>query len=198
MRVIAAVAGLGLVCGSFAATHAGATQEGASPPPQSPTVPGVVERAALAKVDFLVGDWEGEGWSVSRSGERRRFWVKEFYHYRGDGDLLDMEGRFGEILPDGTRGLQNEVGLGFLYFDRNAGEYRMWHYSSDGEAFTVTMEVDVEARQMQYTKDLGAGQFGRFRLVVGADGAWVSRFDILLPDQSWLQVMEFRMERITP
>jgi hypothetical protein len=53
--------------------------------------PGDIERAALGKADFLVGDWEGEGWSLTRSGERRRFWVKEFFHYRGDKDIMDME-----------------------------------------------------------------------------------------------------------
>jgi hypothetical protein len=35
-------------------------------------------------------------------------------------------------------------------------------------------------------------------LVVGADGACVSRFDIQQADGSWRQVMEFRMERVGP
>jgi hypothetical protein len=195
MKVISAVAGLGLVCACLAVPIAGAAREDASPDLQPSENPGAAERAALAKVAFLVGDWEGEGWALRRSGERHRFWVKEAYRYRGAGDLLDMEGRFGAILSDGTHAPEDEYGLGILYFDPEIGEYRMWHSTNGAEVFTVTMEVDVEARRMQYTKDIGGGQVGRFRLVVGADGVWVSAFDILQPDQSWLQVMEFRMER---
>ena len=160
-----------------------------------PERPGDAERAAMARVDFLVGDWQGEGWSLTPAGERSRFWVEEFYHYRGDTDLMDMEGRFGDIQPDGTHGPQHEFGLGFLYYDRTTGEYHMWHYSSDGSVFTVPMEVDVEARTMQYTRTSARGTTYTFALVVGADGVWVSRITVQQPDGSWKQMAEFQMQR---
>lgn len=157
---------------------------------------GDVERAALARMGFLVGDWEGEGWSLTPSGERSRFWVKEFYHYRGDTDLMDMEGRFGDILADGTRAPEREFGLGFLYFDRASGEYRMWHYSSNGTVFTVPMAVDQDARSMSYTNTSPRGTLYTFALEIGDDGVWVSRIHVQEPDGSWRQVGEFRMSRV--
>lgn len=171
---------------------------GSAPPTPAPLAdrPGAVERAALAKMDFLVGEWEGEGWGLEPSGERSRFWVREVFRYRGDTDLMDMEGRFGAILGDGSRAGEREYGLGFLTFDRASSEYRMWHYSSDGTVFTVTMEVDHEGRGMQYTRTSAGGTTYTFGLRVGADGVWVSRIDILLPDGTWTQVMEFRMTRV--
>lgn len=174
-----------------------ATVGGASPtPPPIPDRPGAVERAALARMDFLVGEWEGEGWGLEPDGERSRFWVREVFRYRGDRDLMDMEGRFGTILADGSRAGEREYGLGFLTFDRESSEYRMWHYSSDGTVFTVTMEVDHEGRGMKYTRTSAGGTIYTFGLKVGADGVWVSRIDILQPDGTWLQVMEFRMTRV--
>ena len=158
--------------------------------------PGVVERAALARMGFLEGDWAGEGWAVQSSGERTRFWVEESFHYRGVTDLMDMQGIFGAILDDGTRAPSAEYNLGILFFDRGSGEYRMWHYSSSGEVFTTPMVVDHDARSMHYTKELADGRVGRFHLVVAADGVWTSRFDLLQEDGSWLQVMGFRMTRV--
>lgn len=196
MKVVTAVAGVGLVGAALAVLPMGVVRAEAADEPQSTQSPGAVERAAMAKVDFLVGDWEGEGWAVRRTGEKVRFWVKEFYHYRGDKDLLDMEGRFGDVLADGTRTAETEYDLGILYYDRQDDQYHMWHYSSSGEVFTTPMEVDIPTREMEYTKEYPGGMVGRFHLVVGADGVWTSKFEILQPDKTWRQVMEFRMERV--
>jgi hypothetical protein len=163
---------------------------------QDPQAPGAVERDALARVAFLEGDWAGEGWAITRSGERTRFWVEEAFHYRGDKDLMDMQGIFGDILSDGSRTLSLEYNLGILYFDRESARYMMWHYSSSGEVFTVAMNVEHATREMHYIKEYSGGRIGKFHLVVGADGVWTSRFDVLQADGSWRQVMEFRMERV--
>lgn len=188
-----------LVCaGAVLAPVGAAVEEETGAATEVPEAPGAAERAALQKVDFLVGDWEGEGWSVGPSGERRRFWVREIYRFRGDDELLDMEGSFGAILPDGTRGPRREYGLGILYYDREADEYRMWHATNGAEIFTTAMNVDPATREMHYMKEYPEGLTGRFHLVVGTDGVWVSRFDILQPDGAWLQVMEFRMQRTAP
>jgi hypothetical protein len=197
MKISLTVAGVGLTFALFTALHGG-PRATAADPPQAPDAPGAVERAALAKVDFLVGDWEGEGWSTPGPGERRRFWVKEYYHYRGDKDLMDMEGRFGRILPDGTSSPEQEYALGILFYDRQSGRYMMWHYSTQDGAKTVPMDVNVDGRSMQYVTEYAPGKTGRFHLVVGADGVWVSTFTILTAEKTWQQVMEFRMKRIGP
>jgi hypothetical protein len=190
--------GCGLAWAALVAPRGNAVLAAADQAPQGQEEPGVVERAALARVDFLVGDWAGEGWSVSRSGERRRFWVEEAFHYRGEKDLMDMQGVFGGVLEDGSRTASREYNLGILYYDRASGEYRMWHYSSSGEVFTTPMSVDVATRTMHYTRDYPGGVTGKFHLVVGLDGVWTSSFHVLQEDGTWRQVMEFRMRRAGP
>jgi hypothetical protein len=196
MKIIANIAGMALLCALLLPAQGGGVRAKASGFPQELEKPGAVERAALARVDFLVGDWEGEGWSLTRSGQRNKFWVKEFYRYRGNKDLMDMEGRFGDILPDGSRSAEREYDLGILFFDRESQEYRMWHYSSDGTVFTVKIAFDMKARSAQYTKEYAPGELGKFSLAVGDDGVWVTTFEILRPDKTWLQAMEFRMKRV--
>lgn len=180
---------------SVASALAGSALAAADDAAGDPEAPGVVERAALAEMSFLEGDWAGEGWSMPPSGERRRFWVEEAFHYRGEKDLMDMQGIFGGILADGTRTPSREYNLGILYYDREAREYRMWHYSSSGEVFDTPMSVDVAGRSMHYVKDYPGGITGKFHLVVGPDGVWTSSFYVLQEDGGWRQVMEFRMRR---
>ncbi len=158
--------------------------------------PGDIERAALGKVDFVVGDWAGEGWSLTPSGQRERFWVREFFHYRGNKDLMDMEGRFGGIGSDGKNLPETEYALGILYYDRANGQYRMWHYGDNGSLINVAMEIDVPGRSFSYQRKSASGDPARFGLHVGSDGIWVSRLEVLKPDKTWVTVMEFRMKRV--
>lgn len=194
MKIGIRIITLGIICLVLLSvqTAGGQTQTTGVPPAQNP---GDSERAALSKAAFLVGEWEGEGWSLTESGRRTKFWIKEIYRYRGNKDLLDMEGRFADILPDGKRAAE-EYALGILFYDRQTNEYRMWHYSSNGSVFTVKMDVDIKARTAQYSRKTARGDQSRFSLAVGGDGVWVSKIEILRPDNSWLQVLEFRMKRV--
>ena len=158
--------------------------------------PGQEGRAAISKLDFVLGEWEGEGWSLAPSGERNRFWIKESYVYRGAKDLMDMEGRFRDIRPDGSVSPIEDYALGVLFYDPESKEYRMWHYSSNGTVFTVKMDMDIKARTAQYTRKTARGDLSKFTLVVGEDGVWVSKIEYLRPDSTWFTVLEFRMKRV--
>ncbi len=184
---------LGILCLLLCLSQiAAAAQTGGPPAPQNP---GDIERAALGQVDFLTGVWEGEGWSLTPSGQRSQFWIREVYRYRGKKDLMDMEGRFADILPDGKKAPE-DYALGILFYDRASSEYRMWHYSSNGTVFTVKLDVDLDVRSAQYTRMSSRGGLSKFTLVVGLDGVWISKIEILQPDKTWTKVLEFRMKRI--
>jgi len=188
--------GLGFVCILILAGPGQGFNNGASGSPQATERPGDLERAALGKAGFLVGEWEGEGWRLTRAGQRQKFLIKEIYRYRGNHDLLDMEGISRVIFPDGTPSPQKEYALGLLYYDRATREYRMWHYSDEGDVFTVKLDVDVEGKAGSYTRQNAGGGSYRFSIKIGEDGVWVSKAEIPNPDKSWLQVMEFRMTRV--
>ena len=196
MKRIMGIAGLGLLWALLSSTQAHGLRTMATGLAPGLEKPGDIERAALSRADFLIGEWEGEGWSQNVSGQRERFWVKEFYRYRGDKDLMDMEGRFGDIRPDGTKSSEQEYALGILFYDRESDKYLMWHYSGNGTVFTVNMDVDIKGKAAQYTRRNARGETSKFSLAIGEDGVWVSKIEILKSDKTWLQVMEFRMKRV--
>ena len=195
MNTVEVVAGLGLSCALLLPIDGHPAEARATGSPQRPGRPGDIERAALDRASFLVGEWEGEGWQLTGSGQRVRLWVKESYRYRGDRDLLDMEGRSGVLLPDGTRSSERHYALGILYYDRTSDEYRMWHYSDDGEVFTATLDVDIGAKAGEYTRQRVGGGSSRFSVKIGDDGVWVSKVEAINTDNTSLEVVEFRMKR---
>jgi hypothetical protein len=161
-----------------------------------PEKTGAIERAALSKLDYMIGEWEGEGWSQYGSGQRQTFWVKEYYQFRGDKDLMDMEGRSGGILPDGTKLSDSNYSLGIMYYNHQDNDYRMWHYNSDGGVFDVKVNANIEGRNGYYIiKDAG-GEQKRFSISIDNDEEWISKMEVLTPANTWLQVLEFRMKRI--
>ncbi len=156
---------------------------------------GEVERAALGKLEYMIGNWEGDGWMLSDSGSRLTFWVKEYYLYRGDKDLMDMEGRFGGILPDGTRLPESDYALGLMFYDSKSREYRMWHYGN-GRVFTVAVNTNLESRKSFYILKNARGEQSRFSFAIDKEGVWTSKREILKPDSTWFLNMEFSMKRV--
>ncbi len=144
----------------------------------------------------MVGVWEGEGWWLAQSGQRVKIWVKETYRYRGDKDLLDMEGESRVILSDGTRSPERFYGLGIMFYDRTTQEYRMCHFDSNGDTYTVKLNTDIAGKTGYYTRQLANGETSKFSLKIGEDGIWVARSERRKPGKSWIQELEFRMKRI--
>jgi hypothetical protein len=79
------------------------------------------QRAAMKKLGFPVGEWKGEASALRGAGQFVDMVQTESAHFKLDGLLLVIEG-VGRAKADGTPPLQ---ALGLIYFDDDAGIYRM-------------------------------------------------------------------------
>jgi hypothetical protein len=62
--------------------------------PDRPGQPNIsAQKSAMASLSWMVGDWEGQGWTLSPTGERLTFRQTEAVETRLDGALLLIEGR---------------------------------------------------------------------------------------------------------
>jgi hypothetical protein len=156
------------------------------------------EWAAMKKLDFVIGKWEGEGWLLIGPEQRYPFSVTEFYSYRCNGLVVDGEGRF---RPQGVPAVSETdtmYGLGIIYFDRQSGEYRMWHYGGTGSGFVFMqkIEIDVERRALHYINKDARGETYKFGFAIDDEGILTARSERQKPDGTWYVSMEFRMRRI--
>ena len=158
----------------------------------------ISERIAMKKLDFLIGNWEGEGWLMVGPDQRYPFSVTESYSYRCGGLVVDGEGQFRpQGIPEGTE-TNVMYGLGMIYFDLQSGEYRMWHYggTASGFVFTQKVEIDVEHRALHYINVDIRGETYKFGFVIDDEGILTARTERQKPDGTWHVSMEFRMRKI--
>ena len=156
------------------------------------------ERAAMKKLDFVIGHWEGEGWLLVGPDQRYPFSVTESYSYRCNGLVVDGEGRFRpEGVPEDAE-TNIMYGLGMIYFDRPSGEYRMWHYGGTGSGFVFTqkIEIDVEHRALHHINKDAKAETYKFGFVIDDEGILTTRSERQKPDGTWFVSMEFRMRRL--
>src|SRR5438477_9128613 len=97
---------------------------GSSPGQPTPAA----QREAMKKLDFLVGQWKGEGWMEFAPGQRRTFKGTEVVQRKLDGLLLAIEGLH--------RGKGEEVvvhnAFGLVSYDDKAKRYRFQAFTSRG------------------------------------------------------------------
>jgi hypothetical protein len=157
-----------------------------------------VEWAAMKKLDFVIGKWEGEGWLLIGPEQRYPFSVTELYNYRCTGLVIDGEGRFQPQGVPGDPRTNVMCGLGMIYFDRQSGEYIMWHYGGTGSGFvfTVKIDIDVEGRGLHYINKDARGETYKFGFTIDNDKVLTARSERQKPDGTWYVNMEFRMRRI--
>jgi hypothetical protein len=156
------------------------------------------ERAAMKKLDFVIGIWEGEGWLLASPDQRYPFSVTESYSYRCGGLLIDGEGRFRpQGVPEDAE-TNTMYGLGMIYFDRPSGEYRMWHYGGTGSGFAFTQKIgiDAERRALHYINIDARGETYKFGFTIDDEGILTARSERQKPDGTWYVSMEFRMQRV--
>ena len=122
----------------------------------SAQTPVSIQKEAMKKLDFLVGQWTGEGWVKQRDGERRTFSSAETIQSKLDGLVLLIEGTHTGFEA-----------LALVSYDKTAKQYRWRSFTSDGRGGDVEAKL-IGERTLQW------GREGRFRytIKISEGGLW--------------------------
>ena len=156
---------------------------------QTPRTPDLAaQRAALQKLEFLLGKWSGDG-RMFRSGEAVDFFQTERAEYQLDGLLLLIEG-IGRSKPDGKLILQ---ALGIISYDDEVEAYHMRAYNNGRY---VETEVRLEASGKCLTWGFALGEI-RTKSVLRLDeqGRWTERHEMIMGTQPARKFMELMVSR---
>jgi hypothetical protein len=161
--------------------------------PGQPPAP-AAQREAMKKLDFLVGQWKGEGWMEFAPGQRRKFKSNEVVESKLDGLLLAVEG-----LHRGQAGNQGKEvvvhhAFALLSYDDTAKRYRF-------QAFTIRGNFeDAEAKvsEKQMVWGMKIPQFGEVRYTIKLDekGRWFEIGDVSRDGKTWQQFFEMTLQRV--
>ena len=161
--------------------------------PQPPTAP-AGQRDAMKKLDFLIGQWKGEGWMEFAPGQRRTFNGIETVQSKLDGLLLAIEGL--HRAGAGDKGQQIVVHSAFtvMSYDDKAKRYRFQAFTGGGNY------EDAEAKVSDGRLEWGmkVPRFGDVRYTIKLDdkGRWFEIGEVSRDGTTWRQYFEMTLQRV--
>ncbi len=157
---------------------------------QPPRVPDLeAQRAALKKLDFLVGKWTGEARVLRGPGEPLELIQTEEAQYKLDGLILIIEG-IGKTKADGKVALQ---ALGIVSYDDDAGTYRMRAYN-DGRYLETVLKLSENGKGITWGFALGEIKTSSM-LRINEKGEWTELSEIAIGSQPARKFMELTVSR---
>jgi hypothetical protein len=90
---------------------------------------------AISKLEFIVGDWAGDGWVMARDGQKSTFTQTEAIKFKLDGTAILIEGlgkNNGEITHNA---------LAVVTYNKTTGNYNFSSYLSTGRSGIFKAEV---------------------------------------------------------
>lgn len=156
--------------------------------PQAPDLN--VQRSAMKKLDFLVGDWSGEMRIQRGPGEPIELIQTELAQYKLDGLVLTIEGT-GKAKSTGQVHLQ---ALGIISYDDDGKSYRLRVFN-DGRFLEAELMLSDKGQGMSWGFALGDIRTNSV-MRINDRGEWTELHEILMGSQEPKKLMDVVVRRI--
>jgi hypothetical protein len=150
----------------------------------------------MKKLDFLVGDWKGEGWMEFVPGQRRGFKGTETAQTKLDGLLLTIEGLHrGQLAGKGEVVVVHNAFV-LVSYDDKAKRYRFQAFTARGNH----EDTDGKVTEGQLVWRMKIPQFGDVRYTIKLDdkGRWFEIGEVSQDGKEWRKFFEMALERVGP
>ena len=155
--------------------------------------PDPAAQAEMRRLEFLVGDWEGEGWYQAGPGNRIAIRQTESVRWRLDGLALLVDG-LGKMRPaDGGPEQTVHDALAVITWDPQSRVYRVTAWR--GPQRTEAMLQLTSDGYVWGFKPPNGGEV-RFTMRLTPEGHWVERGEFSPDGARWLPFMEFDLRRV--
>ncbi len=139
------------------------------------------QRAAMTKLEFLVGKWSGEGRQLRPSGEWAAVTQTEDAHYKLGGLLLEIEGT----------GITQALGI--ISYDDESGKYHMRAFN-DGRFLETDVNLLADLQGMTWGFSLGQYRTSA-TMRIDEKGNWTESHEITIGTQPPRKFMEVSVGR---
>jgi hypothetical protein len=148
---------------------------------------------AMKKLDFLIGEWKGEGWIAFGSGEPRTFTQSETIRPKLDGLLLQIEG-LGKSKYPGKEGTIVHNAFAIVSYDDKAKQIR-WHaYTADGRYVDTDLKL-LQERTVQWSIITPSSTI-RFTMNLSEKDQWVETGEFSPDGNKWMKFFEMKLQRV--
>lgn len=146
-----------------------------------------VQREEMKKLDFLVGEWKGEGWTVGRDGKRGEFIQTERVQRKAGGLALLIEGQG----TDKTTKVVEFEAIALVFYDERAKLYKIYSGTNDGRSGVGDLKL-IE----------GGAQWGppgapvRYTIKLTDKGEWFETGEYSRDGTQWQKFLEMKLQKM--
>lgn len=148
------------------------------------------QRAAMKKLDFLVGKWAGEARLQRGPGEPVVLAQTEEAQFKLDGLILEIEG-IGRAKLDNKPVLQ---ALGIVSFDDETSTYHMRAFN-DGRFLETDIKLLEDGKSLTWGFALGSIRTSSV-LRINEKGEWTELAEIIIDSQPAKKLLELTVKRL--
>lgn len=155
-------------------------------PAQGPAPELEATKAAIRKLEFMTGEWEGNGWH-QMGPKRSEFTSKERVRLAAGGTAVLVEGDH-----RGSDGNFEAVGL--ISWNEKAKAYEFRSHTSEGRAGLSDLTVTGE-RRAEWTFTVPQGRI-RYTLDMGEGNTWTEVGEFSRDGKEWRKFFEMSLKRV--
>lgn len=146
----------------------------------------------MKKLDFLAGQWQGEGWIMLGPGQRRTFRQTESVLRKVDGTVLLIEG-LGKNAEPGHEGEIVHNAFAVVSYDADAKVFRWRAFRADGLAIDTAAQVSEKMLVWGF-HDARGGDI-RFTIKLNEKGQWFETGELSRDGKAWFKFFEMTLQR---
>ena len=147
-----------------------------------------VQREQIKKLDFLTGNWGGEGWMMF-GRERKTFTIDESVQTKLDGLVILIEG-IGKISNKTVH-----HALALVSYDPNEKDFEWSSYILSGEKLNIKIEVSDKSLVWGF-HDERAGGDNRYLIKLDENGNWIEKGEFSKDGKSWFQFFGMKLHKV--
>jgi hypothetical protein len=154
------------------------------------------QRAEMKKLDFLIGEWKGEGWMEFAPGQRRTFRGTEIVQSKLDGLLLAIEGAHrGQVGGKGEEVIVHSA-FALVSYDEKAKRYRFQAFTGRGGY----EDAEAKVSDGELVWEMKMPQFGDMRYTIKRDAQnrWFEIGEVSQDGKQWRRFFEMTLEPVKP
>ncbi len=165
----------------------------ATPSPGQDANAPVAQRAAMAKLDFLKGEWKGESWTEFATGTRQKSQGTETVQSKLGGLLLTIEGVHRRLVEGQASEIVHHA-FAVISYDDKEKRYRLQAFTERG-GYTDA-KAKVTDGKLEWGFRLSATAEIRYTITLNDKGQWFEIGEISRDGKGWSKVFEMTLQRV--
>jgi hypothetical protein len=149
----------------------------------------------MKKLDFLVGQWKGEGWMELRPGQRQTATVNESVQRKAEGTVLLIEGLGTTKMPDKPEEVPVHKAFAIVDYDVGTKLFRLRAYRAGAGAIDTNPKVEENSLVWGF-KDARGGEV-RFTIKLNEKGQWFEIGEYSGDGKTWRKFLEMTLNRLS-